>query len=467
MSERVVARNFLALGSGEIVARVLAFLGSVYLARALGAEMYGVVGFASAVLLYFGRLADGGLDLIGMREIARDPREAARLLPAVLAFRLAGSLLLAVLLAAGALAFLPRPDGPVLALFALTLIPIGASVRWVHLGLERSGAPSVARMVGEAAALGLTVLLVRQAADVRYVPLAQLGGGAVTALLLLRGLGGLGVPVALRWDWPAMRPLLARSSRVVLAALLGLLAYNSDLIFLRIFSGARTAGWYAAAYTPISLAINLGLAYRMSLLPTLTRLGTEEERQHALYHTSLAHLFAAVLPAAIGGFLLAAPAIHFVFGPEYAAAAPVLALLVWAIPFAQLREAPVAALVASAHEHRLLQLNAVGTALNIGLNIALIPRFGMMGAAVSTVFTEGVRTVLAFVYARGAGFRPAGPERFWRASLAGGAMAAVLLALRSLPFPVAVSVGVAAYLAGLAALGGIRFRRGALPALTV
>jgi O-antigen/teichoic acid export membrane protein len=482
VSERVVGRNFLTLGAGEIVARVLAFIGSAYLARALGAEMYGVVGFALAVLLYFSRLADGGLDLVGMREIARDRAEAARIVPAVLGFRIAASAALATLLAAGALAWLPRPDGPVLALFATTLVAVGAGTRWVHLGFERSGHPALARMVGEALALALVVALVRRPADVYRVPLAQLAGAVATAALLAWWVRARGVPLAVRWDWPTVRPLLARSARVVAAALLGLLAYNSDLIFLRFFRDAVTAGWYAAAYMPISLAINLGMAYRMSLLPTLARLGDERDggavapgapadRQRALYHTALAHLFAAVFPAALGGFLLAPQAIALIFGAEYAPAAPVLQILIWVIPIAQLREAPVAALVASAREDRLLRLNAVGTALNLGMNLILIPRYGMTGAAVTTVATESVRTGLAFAYARRAGFDPARLDRFWRATVAGLAMAALLVALRSWSapwaFPLAVAAGSAAYLAALALLGGIRFRRGGLPALTV
>ncbi|MBC7790459.1 MAG: flippase [Anaerolineae bacterium] len=466
MSERVVTRNFLTIGSGEVVARVLSFIASVYLARVLGAEVYGAIAFAMAILLYFNRAADGGLDLIGMREVARNHAEASRIAGPLIAFRLAASALLTLLLAAGALVWLPRRDALVLALFAVTLVPIGASTRWIHLGLEKSKLAAISRVIGELLGLALILLLVRSPDDFLTVPLANLAAGSLTAALLAWWLRGLGVHLTLRWDWAVVRPLLLRSYPVVLAALLGLLVFNSDLIMLRVFRDARTAGYYAAAYTPVSLAIAVGQAYRMSLLPALTRLGTSGG-QHELYQTALAHVFAAVVPAVIGGCILAPLVVPLVFGEQYMPAVAVLQVLIWAIPLSQLKEAPVAALVSHALEHRLLHLNAMGTVVSIAMNLVLIPRYGMMGAAITTLVTEGARTALAFVFAHGAGFPLPAGRRFWRVAVAGVAMAGLLIVLRRHGLWAAAIPGILGYLTVLVALGAIRIQRGRWPSLRV
>ncbi|HEU4563856.1 MAG TPA: flippase [Gemmatimonadaceae bacterium] len=466
-SERVVARNFLTLGAGEIIARALSFATSIYLARVLGADMYGVVGFAMAVLLYFTRVADGGLDLVGMREIAHDRREAERIVAPVFTFRLLASAALTLLLAGGALAWLPHPDGATLALFGLTLVTIGASTRWVHLGLERSGHASVARMVTDAVTLLLVLALVRGPGDVLMVPTATVIGAALGALLLAWWLGADRPRLIGRIDWTVLRPLLHRSWPLVGAALLGLVVYNSDLIALRLIRGTTLAGYYAAAYVPISLPINLGLTYRMSLLPTLARLGSEPGEQRALYHTALAHVFAAGLPVAIGGMLLAAPIMRVVFGSEYDAAIPVLRLLVWVVPLSLVRDIPIVALMARGRESRVLHLTAWAAALNIALNLALIPSFGMMGAAASTVATEAVRMIAALAAAREEGLALAAPSRFWRATVAGLTMAALLLWLGPVAWWAAIVLGALAYAAALTAVGGIRFRAGAWPVLDV
>lgn len=429
--------------------------------------MYGIVGVATAVLLYFNRLADAGLDLVGMREIAADREHAAPIAQSVLGFRVLLSFALAAVLAAVALLWFPRADGVVLALFALTLLPVGASTRFVHLGFERGGYAAAARVSGEALILVVILALVRGPGDVLRVPLAHLMGMGLTAAMLAWWMRVYAIPLRLRLDWEVLRPLLRRSMHVVGAGILGLVTYNSDLIILRYTHGAGIAGYYAAAYMPLSLAINLGIAYRMSLLPSLSRLASTPERQRGLYHTSLAHVFLAVAPAALGGMLLAPAAIDFIFGSEYASAGPILQLLIWAIPLAQLREPPVAAIVAARREDRLLQQSAAGTVANLALNIALIPRYGMMGAAVATVATEAFKLVLALWFANQAGFSFARADRFWKVLVASVSMAAVLLSIQGTHFLIGVGAGVAAYAIALILLGGITIRRGRPPVLSI
>ena len=50
---RLVTRNFLVLGSGELIGRLIGFAAMVYAARVLQPETYGVIGFAIAIVLYF------------------------------------------------------------------------------------------------------------------------------------------------------------------------------------------------------------------------------------------------------------------------------------------------------------------------------------------------------------------------------------------------------------------------------
>src|SRR5262245_6147427 len=174
--------------------------------------------------------------------------------------------------------------------------------------------------------------------------------------------------------WSRVKPLLPRAVPLVLSALLGLMIYNSDLIFLRLFAGPTEVGYYAASYMLISFLGNMGTAYSLSLLPTLTRLGRGSESQRALYHTATAQVFAIALPAAVGGALLASQIIGLVFGQTYKASGPVLALLAWSVPLVLLRAVPMVALMTTAREDHLLRSTAWAAGLNLALNLWLIPR---------------------------------------------------------------------------------------------
>jgi PST family polysaccharide transporter len=420
-----------------------------------------------AVLLYFTRIVDAGLDLVGMSEIAADRARAEPVVQSIIGFRIVLSIGLAALLATSALLWFPRPDGVVIAAFAITLIPVGVSTRFVHLGFEHGAYSATARVFAEALILVLLLALVHQPDDALRVPFAHLIGYGAGAALLAWWMRAYGISARPRLDWAVLRPLLRRSVHLVAAAVIGLIAYNSDLIILRYTHGAAVAGYYAAAYMPLSLAINVGIAYRVSLLPALARLAPEPSRQHGLYQTAIAHVFAFVAPAALGGMVLATAAVAFVFGPEYAPAGPVLQVLIWAVPLSQLREPPSAALIAAHREDRLLHQNAAGTVLNLALNFTLIPRYGMMGAAIATIATEAVRVALAYWFAAMEGFHFARANRFWRVIVASVVMAGALFMLRDFHFLISAAGALMTYLAALFALGGITVRRGDSPELSV
>lgn len=353
------------------------------------------------------------------------------------------------------IAILPDPDGRVLALYALTLLAVGAGTRWVHLGLERARDAAFARIAGEALMVALVLALVRGPDDLLGVPLAQFAGDCLAALLLLLWLARRGFPIRPRLDWATARPVFASTWPLVPSALLGLIMFNADLILLRVFRDTATVGYYAAAYTLVSFLINLGGTYRHSLVPTLARLGDDPAGQHRLYGSAMLLVFSLAFPAAIGGFLVAEPLIITAFGAEYAPAAGALALLVLSVPLGLLREVATGALLAHSRERQVLTLAAWPAAINLALNLLLIPALGIAGAATATILTEATRLAFALALVRPLGFRLDAFRRLWPPLLAGAAMAGLLLAVRPATLWTAIPLGAAAYLATLGLLGGL------------
>lgn len=464
--ERVVARNFLMLGSGELGARVISFGVMIYIARQLGPEAYGVVGFALAIILYFVRVSDFGIESLGPREIAEDPERIRRIAPSVLTTRLIISSVLAAGLVGVGFLLLPQPEGAVLGIFGLTLLPVGGSTRWIHIGLEKVGLAAIARTVGEGVRALLVFWLVHEAADVINVPLAQFIGDTLAAVIMGIWLYKRGVKLTWHIDWTVVVALFRRTWPLVATMLLGLVIYNSDLMFLKGFRDDEEVGFYLAAFTLITFLGNLGTTYSSSLLPTLTRAG-KEGRQQALYQTSMAQTFAVTMPIAVGGYLLGTQIIDFWFGEVYQASGFVLQILVWSIPFLVWRGVLQAVLISIEQQDRVLRVALWSAALNVLLNVVLIPRYGMVGAAYSTVVTEAVRMLLAQLYVWFGGYSLTRFGRFWRPLVAATLMAVVLLMLELPSMWVAIAVGALVYGAALTLTGGIQLRGGRLPMLKV
>lgn len=466
MPPRGIGARFMALGGGEAMARLIAFGATVYLARTLSPAIYGIVGVAMGVMLYLTQVADGGVELVGVPLVARAGDRVADLAEPVLALRFVASLVLTAVVVGVGLTIMPQPDGAVLASSSLALAFTGLSTRWIHLGLERARGVAVARTVGEVVAIALIFVLVHEAGDVGLVPLAQFVGAGATALILLLTLRQSAVRLRWRWDPRAAAPVFERSRHLIGFTLLGLLLFNFDLIYLRIRTGAEAAGYYAAAYTMISFAANLIVAFAHTVLPTLTRLEGEPAERNALFATVCAQAFALALPVGVGTWYVAGQVVQEVFGPAYGPGVIALQWLAWSIPLAALRELPVVALIAAGRETALLRVNAITAACNVALVLAAVPRFGLEGAAGATVATEFIRLGLATHFARKAGYPLVPALRLVRGVIASAAMGGLLVFFQPQYLWTSVPLGAVAYAAVLVVTGAVSFR-GRRPVLSV
>ena len=454
---------FAVLGLGEALARLIGFAGTVYVARRLGTDAYGIIAVAAAVVLYFSHVADFSVEVLGARTIAHEPGAVDRIAPPLIVARLLLAGACIVVLSVAGLLFMPQPDGAILAVTSLTLLAVAGSTRFVFLGIERPLAVAVARVIGELLALALIVAFVRTAGDSSLVPWSRVVGDSVMAVILVLVLRRFGFALPMRRAPEVVRPIFVAASPLVAHSILGLAIFNSDLIFLRALKDAGTAGMYAAAYTLISFLLNLGVTYGNSLLPVLAREGsdaTDPARQRTLFDHAMIQVIAVALPLSAGGCLLAGGLLDLVFGATYAAAVPALQVLIWSIVVAWVRNVVQMGLIARHRQSFVLRTSVWSAAANFALNMLLIPRYGMLGAAVATVATEAIRTVVALVYSGRLGLPFGVASRLWRPMLATTAMAAVLALASMDSVIVSVVVGSFVYVGVLAVAGGVRITSG-------
>ena len=87
MLRRSVSNVGLIAGS-DVLSRLLGFVVTTYLARELGVDNLGAIGFAMAILSYGLIVTDLGLLKLGTREVARNRAHAQALASGVVALRL-------------------------------------------------------------------------------------------------------------------------------------------------------------------------------------------------------------------------------------------------------------------------------------------------------------------------------------------------------------------------------------------
>jgi O-antigen/teichoic acid export membrane protein len=463
MPERVARRatkGFVALTGGRAFSLALQFVAFAITAGALGPTELGVYSFAVAFIGLFRAVTNFGFRAIVSRDIAQHPEREDELI-SNLAWLRFGLGALAWLLVVGVVHLAGfEPDqrnaaivtGALLLFLALESFEITLEVRL------RTGWPAVAEIVKSA------ILAVGAAA-------LAAGGRGVTAFLVLYVVANVVrvcVPtvVALRSRTYAWRPKASVWVAVArAAAFLGLaqlcisLYYRLDLLLLARISTAEDVGQYAAAYQFLETFVVLPSLAMVVLTPIISRSVVEGD---TILRRRLAHVLHLVtlvaLPVAVLGALAAWRVLPLVPGfADFEGGGVALSVLAPSTIAIFLGTVLSGVLVAAHRQRLLFWLSLAGLGLNVVLNLALIPAFTYVGAAVATSVTEVFLVVASLVAVRRV-LGIAWPLRdAARAARAAGLMA-VVLALGLLVHPlVQVVAGALVYVVALLPSGSLRW----------
>lgn len=438
--------NILKLSIGDALAKALYFFGIIYVARTVGVEAYGSVEFALAVLAYMMMLADGGLEIWATREVARGrvvSELAARILPIRMLF--------AALVFAGLLVLLPKfPEYPqlesLLILVGLSVFANALSLKWAFLGREQLARTGKGLVVGQLVFAVLVFAWVREPGQLLWFPVARLIGDFSMTAYFGWQFGRLyGVP---RLVFSPARAIADIRPALVLGATqtLGIMNYNFAFILLGFLAGPAAVGIFGAAYKPVTVALAVPLTCFVGLFPVLSRTFVENHDEfRSIVARSLAYSSILAVPIGILGGFLAGDLVTLLYGAEYSAAAGPLRLLCWSAVLVILRGTFRQSLNAAGHLRLDLAAAAIGTTLNICLNLVLAPRYGADGAAIASLASDWVwlLAVVCFYLRRVDWVNIV--EIMIRPVSAGLVMVACMLVLESLHWAVKVPVASAAY----------------------
>jgi len=450
-------RNIFRLATGDLVAKATSFVTFVYLARILGVANFGVLEFAGSVLTYLLLISDGGLEMWGTRETANSadiPGLAARVVPL--------RLLLASLSFLALLALLPLfPHYPslraLLVIYGLTVFAQSVNLKWVFIGKQKMSGVARGLVLGQVLFAVTVVAFIRNPAAVVWAAafrlLSELATAGYFAAWFARVYGHFGLNMSLVGSHRILKPALT----IGFSLAMGLLNYNFDSVVLGFLRGPSVVGWYNAAYKMLLVGMSLAIAYFAGLFPALSRLYVENREEfHFLVRRTAELWLAFVVPLVVAGTFLAGPVIRFLYGAAYANSAAPFRILVWSAALVVLRWVYMDSLRATGHQALDLRCAITSASLNVGLNILLIPRFGMMGAASATVFADLVWFVMSYYYFRRA-VLPGEPFPALRGPLlGGGAMCAVLWLSRSIIWPWRLALSLLAYLMAQALFGNFK-----------
>ena len=447
-------RSFGFLAAGQAVGRLFTFGTTLYLARVLGAEPFGALTFAIAVVAYAAVIVDFGFDALGPVEMARRGASPAALVGTVMTVRL--GLAAAAVSALAAFAFVAPLDPTtvrLLLVFGLSLPIAALDLRWALLGTESMAAVAAAEVVLQAVPMMGALLFVRGPGDLWIVPLTLVAAQGACAA------AGWAAWAA-RWGWPRLgtdrdlaRTLLSAAFPLVGSAAVGVLLHNFDLVLIGLWLGLGPAGRYGAAARVVWLPTVLLVAYTAAVRPTIVRAHAEGPSMVEVV-VSRSHRLMAVagLGGAVGGAILARPLLEALYGSAYTAGAPALRVLLAALLLMVFSRPYRVLLVAARKQGWDFRILLAAAVVNVAGNVAFLPRLGLLGAALATLASEALLLALAHAAVRRLAPGIGLVRHLVRPALCAGVMAALLIATPSWPLVARVAAGAACYAALVLAL---------------
>lgn len=213
-----------------------------------------------------------------------------------------------------------------LPLLALTLIPdavsaTGSALLARRVTLHRTVAPD---------ALGLLVAALVAIGGAWYgmgiwgLVAGQLAGSIARAVWLwARTHEGLALDTASLWSSPG--PLLRQGRYFLLLGVTGLLLLDLDKLILGVFSSATEVGYYTMAFGLVYLPARLiETPLRQVAYPTFARLTGDPARTREAYAMLTLASLTVEIPLAILFALQAGPILRWLYGPQWAPAAPLV-----------------------------------------------------------------------------------------------------------------------------------------------
>lgn len=436
---RSVARNAAALAVASILSKGALFLWQLVLARLLAQSDYGIYGTIGGMLVIAATLPEFGMGLIVLRDVAQDRALSSRYLAITLTVQPVLALVAyAGLYVAGLLLGYDRVILDLLPLAGLSLFVdlLGNMVHNQLLAREQMVGPSVISVVHIFILIGLVAVALLGGLGLRGLYWATIAAGSVRSLLywllLVRAGGHTSWPV----DWSLARGLMLNGAPLMVNSFMGTAYQHVDKIVMTATLGQENTAFLLAAFIIVAGMVELlSTTVLVAIFPMMSRqYGAGEHEAFKFLVHKIAFLTLVITgPIAVSVSVLGSTLVAILFSPEYTTTTDIVQVLVWYGVVSMVANVFAQVMMIQNRQTRLLGIRAIGLALNIGLLLLLLPRIGVVGAAIGSLLAELLVTSLLIRewQAGGEFVREVGP-RVLRLIGAWVVMAALMLVVRSL-----------------------------------
>lgn len=451
-------RNTGVLVGSRLVVAALGWLGTVLIVRTLGPTDFGRFAFVFSLLATLSIVTSMGVSRVALAAILAAGDRRGRVAGSYVVLRS----ILGLVGYCGAIGFvvIGGYDDDVVHAVAVAGVVVllatpSSALNVVFQATGRMGAIAIAGVLGQWAQLALTVALVLGPATLVWLTVPAVLN-EVVALATKARAAHRAMPLRLRVDLGLWGRMLREAVPLTVGRALESLYYRVDVIMLSRMAPFGSVGSYGVALKFSDLIYIIPTAMSAAILPVLVASSSGAMDQFRSTLRQAAGVLAFCAGLAVGGFaVFAQPALELLFGDEFAGAATSTRLLVGSQSLGFASALAFTCLVATGRHRVYPFISLAGLVVNVVLNLVLIPRYSISGAAIASLATLAlVSTLMVWMASRIPGIRGSVPVRALGVLPALAALVGVGVALQLIaPWPLAAAVAAATYVAVAMGLG--------------
>lgn len=403
-------KNFSWLFVDRIVRLVLIIATGILVTRYLGAEQFGQLNYAMAVVSIGLVLTSMGLNEIISRDLVRHPERREELLGSGAAVKFVGGILLNI----GVVAFALLKGMDTLTVLLIAITATGELFKWstvieyLFLSRVQGRISAQVNILATVIGSGYKLVLVAMKVPLLWFAAAYCLECAVFAISMYFAYHRHGMHVRdWRPTWRMVRYLLDQSWPMLIYgfALQAQLKIDQVMIFdiLRTTIGEKAAnievGQYSVAVKMIEATAFLPVIIQMALAPAIARariqdIGLYRERLTNQYRL----MFLLYITTSIPLYFIAEPLIVWLYGEEFRLAGHLLAIFAARLVFSYIGVAKGSFITNESLFKFSLVTTIIGASINIGLNYLLIPTMRSNGAIWATLISFFVSVCLVDLF---------------------------------------------------------------------
>ncbi len=390
----------------QVILLLVSVINGALIARWFGAEGKGVLQLVLLAPSMLGLFLAGGIGLANVHYLGSKRYDLTTLMANSLWFVLLATLASAIILAIGAWTGWIERLIPGIPLWMIGVSMLGLPMSllanyWGTLlqGLREIGTLNVVKVAVAIVnlVLALGFVLVSDTGVIGIV-LASLVAGLVNVIILERVLHRRGGRYLRRWDGEAMRSMLQFGMRGHVGNILQYFNYRLDFFIVNIFLGASSVGMYSVSTRLAELVWYFPSSVGFVIFPKAASSSSAEMNRFT------PRAFRWTLGIAVSGAfvmaLLGPLFIRLIYTDSFMDAyRPMLALLPGVVLLGSAR-----VLTNDIAGRGYPQYNSISSAialiLTVVLDLLLIPRFGIMGAALASTASYSMTTLIALLFYR-------------------------------------------------------------------